>query len=87
LGEPPDSFFLQVERFATRPSLRASGIDNETRLAERPTLHGADLDDLCWSFHENEESTCMSVAGHKTNAMFRRCAGIIDPPEQLEAAC
>lgn len=32
-----------------------------------------------------DESTCMSVTGHETNAMFRRYAGIIDPSEQLEA--
>jgi integrase len=32
-----------------------------------------------------DESTCMSVTGHETNAMFRRYAGIIDPKEQLEA--
>lgn len=32
-----------------------------------------------------DESTCMSVTGYETNAMFRRYAGIIDPLEQLEA--
>jgi integrase len=32
-----------------------------------------------------DESTCMSVTGHGTNAMFRRYAGIIDPSEQVEA--
>ena len=32
-----------------------------------------------------DESTCMSITGHETNAMFRRYAGIIDPSEQLEA--
>lgn len=28
-----------------------------------------------------DESTCMSVTGHETNAMFRRYTGIIDPSE------
>lgn len=32
-----------------------------------------------------DESTCMSVTGHETNAMFHRYAGIIDPSEQLDA--